>query len=174
MRRAAAVLLCLALAACGGDNTPLPPITVGSQWMPLMMDTTGNLMLRRMAVWVDTAHVAQSPAGYALVSQKMMMDMKIGGMSTSMQMRTEIDCAGKRMRVVGLDSMTASMKGVPMPDSIARQAMAQQASQASTDTTWKTVGEAAGTNGTMLSAICAKAAAVAPVPPKADSAGATK
>jgi hypothetical protein len=174
MRRAAAALLCLSLAACGGDNTPLPPISVGPQWMPLMMDTTGNLMMRRMAVWVDTANVSQSPAGFALASQKMLMDMKIGGMSTSMQMRTEFDCAGKRMRVVGLDSMTASMKGVAMPDSIARQAMAQQASQASTDTTWKPVGEGAGMNGTMLSAVCAKAAATAPAAPKPDSAAVAK
>jgi hypothetical protein len=159
MRRpAVAVVLCLTLAACGGDTTPLPPITVGPEWMPLMMDTTGNLMMRRMALWVDTSRVTKTASGYALTSQKVLMDMKIGGMSTSMQMRTEIDCAGKRMRMVGIDSMTASMKGVALPDSVARQAMAQQSAKAAADTTWKPVSDGSGANGLMLTAVCASSA----------------
>jgi hypothetical protein len=158
MHRPFAVLLCCALTACAGDKTPLPPLAVGPEWMPLVLDTTGNMMLRRMAVWIDTAHVTTSATGYAVTSQKMQMDMKIGGMSTSMQMRTEIDCSGKRYRVVGMDSMTASMKGVPLPDSVARQAMAQQSAKA-TDTTWREVAAADGKNPSMLTAVCAKAAA---------------
>jgi hypothetical protein len=126
--------------------------------MSLVLDTTGNLVMRRMGVWVDTAHVTQSPEGYARVSQKMMMDMKIGGMSTSMVMRTEIDCGGRRTRVTGMDSMTASMKGVPMPDSVARQA-AQQSAQ-KVDTAWRAVPEGAGAQAVMLTAVCARSAAL--------------
>lgn len=161
MRRASLALLCCTLVACGGDTTPLPPLAVGPQWMPLILDTTGNMMLRRMAIWVDTAHVTTSPAGFAVTSQKMLMDMKIGGMSTSMQMRTEIDCSARRYRVIGMDSMTASMKGVALPDSVARQAMAQQSAKA-TDTTWRDVTGTDGQNPMMLSAVCAKAAAARP------------
>lgn len=159
MRRPAAVLLCtLALAACGGDNTPLPPIALGPQWMPLMLDTTGNMMLRRMGMWVDTANVTKSAAGVIQTRQKMIMDMKIGGVSTSMQMKSEFDCAGNRYRVAGLDSMSASVKGVPMPDSIARNAMAQQQSKSVSDTNWKTVSPSDATTHTMFTAVCAKAA----------------
>jgi hypothetical protein len=168
MRRAGIAVLCVSLAACGGDTTPLPPLSVGPEWMPLMLDTTGNLMMRRVAMWVDTAHVTQSPEGYARVAQKMAMDMKIGGMSTSMQMRTEIDCAGKRMRITGLDSMSASMKGVPMPDSVARQAVEQGAQK--TDTAWKAVPDGSGANGTMLTTVCSKTAALAPAASSPDSA----
>jgi hypothetical protein len=150
MRRFAAALLACSLAACGGDTTPLPPLSVGPQWMPVMLDTTGNVVMRRMAIWVDTANVTTSAGGYALTSQKMQMDMKIGGMSTSMQMRTEVDCGGKRHRVVRMDSMTASMKGVPMPDSVARQAMAQQTAKGA-DSTWQE-------SGAMFNGGCAKVA----------------
>lgn len=151
MRRTIATLLCTSLIACSGDTTPLPPLSVGPQWMPLMLDTTGNLMMRRVALWVDTAHVTTSAAGYAVTAQKMQMDMKIGGMSTGMQMRTEFDCTGKRSRVIGIDSMTAMVKGVALPDSIARQAMAQQSAKAS-DTTWRTSAD----GDPMLTAVCAK------------------
>lgn len=161
MRRIAAAVLACSLIGCGGDTTPLPPLAVGPEWMPLMLDTTGNVMMRRMALWVDTAHVTTSAGGFAVASQKMQMDMKIGGMSTSMQMRTEIDCAGKRYRVVGIDSMAASMKGVPMPDSVARQAMAQQSAKG-TDTTWKDVSGTDGMYGSMLTTVCARVAAVVP------------
>jgi hypothetical protein len=163
MHRPLAVLLCCSLTACGGDKTPLPPLAVGPEWMPLVLDTTGNMMLRRMAVWIDTAHVTTSPAGYAVTSQKMQMDMKIGGMSTSMQMRTEIDCSGKRYRVIGMDSMTASMKGVALPDSVARQAMAQQSARA-TDTTWREVAASDGKDPSILTAVCARTAGRAVTP----------
>jgi hypothetical protein len=155
MRKLCAVLLCCTLMACGGDKTPLPPLNVGPQWMPLSLDTTGNMMLRRMAVWIDTAHVTTSAAGFALTSQKTQMDMKIGGMSTGMQLRTEIDCNGKRFRVLGMDSMTVTMKGVAVPDSIAKQAAAQQSGKM-TDTTWRAVGAGDRENTAMLTAVCAK------------------
>jgi hypothetical protein len=119
---------------------------------------------------VDTAHVSASPAGYAVVAQKMQMDMKLGGMSTSMQMRNEIDCTAKKMRTVGMDSMSASMKGVPVPDSVAKQAVSQQSGKMS-DTTWRDV-----TDGPMLTAVCAKVAtaAVPAAPAPAPGAAAAK
>lgn len=160
-RRIALMLLAGLLTACSGDNTDLPPLAVGPQWMPVLLDTTGNIVMRRMPIWVDTVSVIASPAGYAIVSQQMQMDMKIGGMSTRMQMRHQIDCAGARFRTVGIDSMTAVMNGTPLPDSIARQALAQQSAKA-TDTTWQSVTAAAGPNGSMLTAFCAKAAAAVP------------
>lgn len=164
MRTAAVALLALSLTACGGDTTPLPPLTVGPEWMPVMMDTTGNIVMRRMAMWVDTQHVTRSPAGYALTAQRMHMDMKMGGISTTMRTKMEMDCAGRRYRMAGLDSMSASMKGTPMPDSVAKQAMAQQSGKLN-DTTWIAVAQNdAGDNGTMFTAVCARAAAAAPAP----------
>jgi hypothetical protein len=171
MRCRTAVALTVAtvsLAACGGDDTPLPPLVVSPQWMPLVVDTAGNIAMRRMGMWVDTANVTTSPAGYALTAQRMHVDMKIGGMTTSMQMRTEIDCAGKRIRVIGLDSMTASVKGVALPDSVARKAMADQSAKASTDTTWKAATD--GLNATMVTAVCAKVAAAPAAPAPAATA----
>jgi hypothetical protein len=158
MRHLTATLLCCTLIACSGDSTPLPPIAIGPQWMPLMMDTTGNLMLRRMALFVDTANVTKSASGYMQTRQKLVMDMKMGGMSTTMQMRADLDCAGNRFRIAGMDSMTASIKGVAMPDSVARQAMAQQQTKTVTDTNWKAVATASGENAAMLKAVCAKGA----------------
>jgi hypothetical protein len=164
MRTAVVALLALSLTACGGDTTPLPPLTVGPEWMPVMMDTTGNIVMRRMAMWVDTQHVTRSPAGYALTAQRMHMDMKMGGISTTMRTKMEMDCAGRRYRMAGLDSMSASMKGTPMPDSVAKQAMAQQSGKLN-DTTWIAVApNDAGDNGTMFTAVCARAAAAAPAP----------
>jgi hypothetical protein len=154
MRRPAAGLLLCSVMACGGDSTPLPPLHVGAQWKPLMLDTTGNMVMRRMALWIDTSRVTVTASGTREVPQQMQMDMKIGGMSTNMQMRVEIDCAGKRYRMVGLDSMSASMKGKPMPDSVAKQVAAQQSSKLS-DTTWRAVTGSDGTNGTMLTTVCA-------------------
>ncbi|MDZ7632875.1 MAG: hypothetical protein U5K74_16435 [Gemmatimonadaceae bacterium] len=165
MRRIPLVLLSCVLVACGGDDTPLKPLAVGPQWMPVLLDTAGNIVMRRMAIWVDTANVGASPAGFALASQRMQMDMKIGGMSTTMQMRHEIDCAGKRFRTVGIDSMSAVMNGTPLPDSIARQALAQQSAKAS-DTTWQSISSTDGPNGSMLTAVCAKAAAGVPTASK--------
>ncbi|MES3036005.1 MAG: hypothetical protein V4813_18520 [Gemmatimonadota bacterium] len=158
MHRLLAPLVALSLVACGGDSTPLPPLAVGPEWMPVMLDTTGNLMMRRMALWVDTAHVTTGASGYAQTLQRMQMDMKIGGMSTTMRMRMEVDCAGARYRTAGLDSMAASMNGTPLPDSVARQAMAQQ-SEKLKDTTWRTAGsDASGAGGSFVSAVCAHVA----------------
>lgn len=164
MRRIVLALLTCALAACGGDKTPLPPLVVGPEWMPLMLDTTGNFVMRRLGMWVDTAHVTRSPAGYAVATQRMQFDMKIGGVSTGMHTRTEFDCAGKRYRAVGLDSVTASVKGVQMADSIARQVNAAQAEKVAADTAWKSAADNGGMNTVMLSAVCANVPAA---PPKA-------
>lgn len=139
-RIALAVLIC-SLAACAGDSTPLPPLVIGPQCMPLMLDTTGNLVMRRLGMWVDTAHVTMAVSGFAVASQLMQIDMQIGGMSTGMQTRTEIDCAGKRYRVVGLDSMTASIKGVPVADSIAKQVNAAQRASVVGDTAWQSASD---------------------------------
>lgn len=161
MNRTPLALLAILVAGCGGDTTPLPPLAAGPQWMPIVFDTTGNMMMRRMAIWIDTAHVTTSAAGYAVTAQKMQMDMKLGGMSTGMQMRTEFDCSAKRYRVIGMDSMSASVKGVAVPDSVARQAVAQQSATFG-DTNWLDVTGAAGTGGAMLAAVCAKVAVPAP------------
>jgi hypothetical protein len=167
MRRMLAVLSCGVLVACSGDTTPLPPLVVDKAWMPMLIDTTGNVMLRRMAIWVDTAHVTTTSAGYALTRQKTQLDMKMGGMSTSMQLRTEIDCTGKRLRMMGIDSIAVTVKGVAMPDSIAKQAAAQQAGKAA-DSTWREVS-ADPTQQAMVAAVCrntpaAAGAAAAPAP----------
>ena len=66
MRRISLVLFCVLLTACGADTTPLPPLAVGPQWMPVLLDTTGNIVMRRMAIWVDTGNVTASPAGFAI------------------------------------------------------------------------------------------------------------
>jgi hypothetical protein len=161
-----AVLFC-SIVACGGDSAPLPPLANGPAWLPLMLDTTGNMVLRRMATWVDTAHVTTNPEGHAVAAQKMQMDMKIGGMSTTMQMRTEFDCAGQRYRVTGVDSMTATMKGVPMPDSVARTALSQQSGNM-TDTTWRTASSD-GASGRMVAAVCQKAGSQAAAAPAAQA-----
>jgi hypothetical protein len=155
MRPLATLLLCCALTACGGDSTPLPPLAFGPQWMPLMLDTTGNLMLRRMALFVDTANVTTNAQGYRVARQKLQVDMKIGELSTTVQLRAEIDCAGNRFRIAGMDSVSAAIKGVPMPDSAARQAMEQQPNKAVTDTAWKSVNTADAQNSVMLRAVCA-------------------
>ncbi len=164
MRTAVVALLALSLTACGGDTTPLPPLTVGPEYMPVMVDTTGNIVMRRMAMWVDTQHVTMSATGYAQTVQRMHMDMKMGGISTTMRTKMEMDCAGRRYRMAGLDSMSASVKGTPMPDSLAKQAMAQQSGKLN-DTTWIAVaqGDTGGT-GTMFTAVCSRAAAAAPAP----------
>jgi hypothetical protein len=151
MRTPAVAVLALSLAACGGDTTPLPPLTVGPEWLPTMMDTTGNIMMRRMAIWVDTQHVTTSPAGYAMTAQRMHMDMKMGGISTTMRTRMEVDCAGKRFRMAGLDSVAATVKGTPLPDSVAKQAVAQQTGKLN-DTTWRSG------DPTMITAVCARLA----------------
>lgn len=160
MRRTALTLLATAsLAACGGgDTTPLPPITVGPEWFELMLDTTPNFVMRRVGMWVDTAHVTALPSGYLQASQKMVMDLKLGGVSTRMQMRTEFDCAGRRYRVTGMDSLAATVKGKPMSDADAQKAAAGQ-SQAMQDTTWRAVAESDKGASTMLAAICAKGSA---------------
>ena len=158
MRATEVALLALSLSACGGDSTPLPPLAVGPEWVPLMMDTTGNLMMRRMALWVDTQHVTTTPDGYAQAVQRMHMDMKMGGISTTLRLKLEVDCAGNRYRVAGLDSVAAVMNGTPLPDSVARQAVAQQ-SRSFGDTTWQPIAlnDTAGT-GRMYVAVCARAA----------------
>jgi hypothetical protein len=158
MRHAVVALLALSLTACGGDDKPLPPLTVGPEWMPVMMDTTGNIMMRRMAMWVDTQHVTRSPAGYALTAQRMHMDMKMGGISTTMRTKMEMDCAGRRYRMAGLDSMGATVNGTPMPDSVAKQAVAQQTDKIN-DTTWIAAPQGAGENAAMVTAVCARLAA---------------
>jgi hypothetical protein len=158
MRRIVPLLFCSSLLACGGDSTPLPPIAFGPQWMPLMLDTTGNFMLRRMALFVDTVHVTTNAQGYRETRQKLQVDMKIGDLSTTMQMRAEIDCAGNRFRIAGMDSISAAIKGVPMPDSAAKTAMEQQPNKAVTDTNWKSVDTADVQNSVMLRTVCAKAA----------------
>lgn len=175
MRRTAFAVLALSLAACGGDTTPLPPLSVGPEWMPLMMDTTGNLMMRRMAMWVDTQHVTAVPGGYVQTVQRLHMDMKMGGISTTMRTKMDFDCAGRRYRMAGLDSMAASMNGTPMPDSVAKQAMSQQSGKLS-DTTWRAVTATdTGGTGTMFTAVCARAtAAAAPAAPAAAPAPAAK
>jgi hypothetical protein len=157
MRRLAPLVLCCSLLACSGDSTPLPPLAVGPQWMPLMLDTAGNFVMRRMALFVDTAHITTNAQGYMQTRQKLHMDMKIGDMSTTMQMRAEIDCRGSRFRIAGMDSITASMKGVAMPDSVARQALAKQQTKAVSDTNWKSVSATDATNAAMLKSVCAKA-----------------
>lgn len=158
VRAAALAVLALSLSACGGDSTPLPPLAVGLEWMPLMMDTTGNLMMRRMALRVDTQHVTTTPDGYAQAVQRMHMDMKMGGISTTLRLKLEVDCAGNRYRVAGLDSVAGLMNGTPLPDSVARQAVAQQ-SRSFGDTTWQPIAlnDTAGT-GRMYVAVCARAA----------------
>jgi len=160
MRTPAVALLALSLAACGGDTTPLPPLAVGPEWLPTMMDTTGNIMMRRMAMWVDTLHVTRSPAGYAMTAQRMHMDMKMGGISTTMRTKMEVDCAGKRYRMAGLDSMAATVKGTPLPDSVARQAVGQQTEKLN-DTTWRDA------DTPMVSAVCARLAPDSAAPPAA-------
>ena len=170
MRRISLVVLVSILAACGGDTKPLPPLNVGPEWLTLMLDTTGNLLLRRMGDWVDTMHVSSTPDGHALVSRRMQMDMKIGGISTSMHVRTEIDCAQHRFRSLALDSLSTSMNGVALPDSVAKKAMADQRSKLS-DTTWKSVDAGDGAHGTMLSVACAKLAAAAAAAPAKPPAG---
>jgi hypothetical protein len=158
MRRSIAVVLMVSMSGCfGGDNTPLPPLAIGPQWMPIMLDTTGNVVMRRMGIWLDTANVTTSPLGYSQTRQMMQMDMKIGGMSTNMQMRMEIDCAGQRMRTVGMDSLRATVKGQVVDDATAKQAMAQQSGKIS-DTTWRSIGSE-GTSAPMLGAICSKTVA---------------
>lgn len=94
----------------------------------------------------------------------MQIDRKIGSMSTGMQTRTEFGCVGKRYRVVGLDSMTASIKGVPVADSIAKQVNAAQSAKAVGDTAWKSAPDCGGMTAVMLSAVCAK---LTPAPTKA-------
>lgn len=161
MRRTAALTLALvALTACGGDSTPLPPITVGPEWYPLMLDTTGNFVMRRMGLWVDTAHVSALPGGTVRTAQRMLMDMKIGGVSTTMRMQTEVDCGGRRYRVTGMDSLQATVQGKPLSEADAQKAVAGQAQQAQ-DTTWKPVPDGDAGMGTALKAICAKGAAPA-------------
>ena len=59
--------------------------------------------------------------------------------------------------------MTAVMNGTPLPFSIARQVLAQQSAKA-TDTTWQSVTAADGPNGSMVTAVCARAAAAVPKP----------
>ncbi len=169
MRRTAVALLAVTLVACGGDSTPLPPFSVGPEWMPLMLDTTGNLMMRRMAMWVDTQHVTTTPGGFAQTAQRLHMDMKIGGISTTMRTKMDFDCGGTRYRMAGLDSMAATVNGMPLPDSVARQAVAQQSDKLN-DTTWRAVTPGdTGRTGAMFTAVCARAAApaVAPAAPPA-------
>ncbi len=165
MRIPAVALFALSLAACGGDSAPLPPLTVGPEWLPTMMDTSGNIMMRRMVIWVDTVNVSKSPAGYAMTAQRMHMDMKIGDISTTMRTKMEVDCAGKRYRMAGLDSILASVKGTPLPDSLARQAVGQQTEKLN-DTTW--LAADAGSNSQMVTAVCARVvldSAAPPAPP---------
>ena len=99
MHRFFAVAVLCTVSACGGDSTPLPPMNVGAQWLPLMMDTTGNIVMRRIGMWVDTSRVTVRADGYVTIPQQMLMDMKIGGMSMRMQTRTLIDCVGRRQRI---------------------------------------------------------------------------
>ena len=158
MRRFAAVLLLLtSLTGCGGDSKPLPPISVGPEWFPMMLDTTGNFVMRRIGMWIDTAHVTTQPSGYLLTSQKMLMDMKIGGMSTSMRLRTEVDCPAKRYRVIGMDSLVASVDGKPLPEADAKKAMQGQAANTA-DTVWRPIPATDKASTAMLAAICSKAA----------------
>ena len=156
MRAASVAVLALSLSACDGNSTPLPPLAVGPEWMPLMMDTTGNIMMRRMALWVDTQHVTTTPAGYAQAVQRMHLDMKMGGISTTLRVKLEVDCAGNRYRVGGLDSVAGVMNGTPLPDSLARHAVAQQPGSFA-DTTWQPVAlnDTAGT-GRRYEAVCAR------------------
>ena len=154
MRRFFAVAVLCTISACGGDTTPLPPMNVGAQWLPLMMDTTGNIVMRRVAMWADTSRVTVGADGYVTIPEQMLMDMKIGGMSMRTQTRTQIDCAGRRQRTVSMDSMSVKMKGVALPDSLARQAVAQQGA-ATADTTWRAVPQT-GMQADVLAAACAK------------------
>ena len=166
MRIPAVALLALSLAACGGDSAPLPPLTVGPEWLPTMTDTSGNIMMRRMVIWVDTVNVSKSPAGYAMTAQRMHMDMKIGDISTTMRTQMEVDCVGKRYRMAGLDSVLASVKGRPLPDSLARQAVGQQTEKLN-DTTWRSAD--AGSNSQMVTAVCARAVLDSATPPAASA-----
>lgn len=159
VRRVSCVALLGLLAGCGGDSKPLPPLSVGPEWMPLMIDTAGNLLMRRMASWADTMHVTATPEGHALVSQRMVMDMKIGGLSTTMHQQTEVDCAQRRYRSLALDSLKTSLNGVALPDSIAKKALADQRTKV-TDTTWKSVSADAGTYGRMLAVTCGRLASI--------------
>lgn len=164
-RLVTAVLLC-SIVACGRDSTPLPPLVNGPAWLPLLVDTSGNVMVRRMATWVDTAHVATDSVGHAVTTQKVQMDMSIGGLSTVLLMRTEIDCPGQRFRVTRVDSVSATMNGVAMPDSVARRALSQQSGKM-TDTTWRTVTTTDGKNASMLAAVCLSARSAAQSAPQA-------
>ncbi|MCC7054951.1 MAG: hypothetical protein IT355_16890 [Gemmatimonadaceae bacterium] len=157
MRRLAAVVLLASLTACGGDSTPLPPISVGPEWFPMMLDTTGNFVMRRLGMWIDTAHVTTQPSGYLLTSQKMLMDMKLGGVSTSMRLKTEIDCSGRRYRVIGMDSLVASVKGKPMSEADAQQAMKGQAAN-TVDTVWRAIPPTDKGSNAMLAVICTRTA----------------
>jgi hypothetical protein len=139
------------LAACGGDATPLPPLAESPGYQRLMLDTAGNLVMRRMAVWVDTARATTTPAGTVASTTRMQMDMKIGAMSIVMNTRTEYDCAGKRTRMGSVDSVAVMVKGQPLPDSVARQVSAAQTKQMA-DTSWKAVTDTA-----LLSTVCRKA-----------------
>jgi hypothetical protein len=168
MRRLALVFVLGSLTACGGDTTPLPPIAVGPEWYPMMLDTTGNFVMRRLGMWIDTAHVTTQPSGYLLTAQKMVMDMKLGGVSTRMRLVTEVDCSGKRYRVVGMDSLVASVKGVPMSDADAQKAMAGQAANTA-DTVWRTIRESDKGSNAMLGAICSKGAGAAASAPAASA-----
>ena len=120
-----------------------------------MMDTTENLLLRRMALWADTAHITFTPEGHAVLSERVQMDTKLGGISSVMRSHTEVDCAQHRYRDLGTDSLMASMNGVALPDSIARKALADQTAKA-TDTTWKSAGADSTPYARMIGVACGR------------------
>jgi hypothetical protein len=151
-RRAAFVLMsAAAVAACGGDATPLPPLVDAPGYQRLMLDTAGNLMLRRMALWVDTAKAARGDSGWVSTGTRMQMDMKIGAMSMVIDVRTEYDCAGRRTRMRSVEKVSGSVKGQPLPDSVAQQ-MSQAQAQQIADSTWKPVSDTL-----LLSTVCRRA-----------------
>ena len=136
VRRTTLTALVVAVTACGGDTTPLPPLAESAGYQRLVLDTAENVMMRRLAMWVDTTTVTRGDSDRVRTTTRLQTDMKLGGMSLVMDVATEYDCAGRRMRMREVRDVEATVKGQPLPDSIA-QRMTKEQGVVMTDSTWR-------------------------------------
>lgn len=140
------------LSACGVSEPPLLPVADPGTWVRVVFDTTGSNDVRRIEEWVDTAHVMTLASGVVQARQKAVMDMKSADVSINMQMLIHVDCASRRLRPVGVDSVIARVNGAVLPDSVAREAVAAQWKV--TDTTWVAAGAVGTGTGNTVNLVC--------------------
>lgn len=152
VRRRTLALLLVTVAACGGDTTPLPPLAESAGYQRLSLDTTGNMMMRRLAMWVDTTTVTRGEGDIVTTTTRLQTDMKLGGVSMVTDFATEYDCAGRRTRMRSVRAARMTVKGQPAPDSLAQE-LGKQQGRTIQDSTWRPADSA------LVATLCRKAGA---------------